>query len=146
MEYSFFPGELLLDQFFGEGEPGGVAVSFGDRLFLMSTEPGDTHVSLVGYNNNERRFSRTFEFDCYLATLLGDLTLAVTQANLATEGDREELGGVSTGWLRLRSTNAAGHGVLGVFRQETTLGGEVLMAGRELQFRGVRPASLPRTE
>jgi hypothetical protein len=146
LEYSFFPDVLLLDQFFGEGVPGGSPVAFGNRLFLMSTDPGDTDIFLVGYNNNERRFSRTFGFDCYLATSLGELTQAVTQQNLASGSDGAELQGISTGWLKLQSTNSTGHGILGVFRQETTIGGSPFISGRELQFQGARVARLPRTQ
>ncbi len=143
MEYNEFPETLYLDHFFGEGtdddRPG---VTFGNMIFLMSTQPEDTNLSVLGWNNNERRFSRTFPFDCYFMGTLGEITQAVTQANLATDADTAELLGINYGWLRLRSQ--ANHGILGVFSHTAAIGADSFVAGRELQYSGTKTASIPR--
>jgi len=148
-ELSAFPATLLLDHFFGEGVPATrPAVSFDNTIYLMSSSPGglgnSTNVSVVGWNNNERRFSRTFSFDCYYFSNLGAITNAVTQANLDNASDNGELAGVDYGWLRLRATNGRGHALLGVYTDAATIGGDVFTSGRELQYTGTTYVTLPR--
>jgi len=157
-ELSFFPQTLYIDHFFGEGTPASFpGVTFSNTLHLMSTSPGGpdvddmTEVSVVGYNNNERLFSRTFRFNCYISQNLDDITNATSQAQLATGGDSDELLGVSYGWLRMHATNEVArgaspfsHAILGVFSHQAMLGAEMFVAGRELQYTGSRRASLPR--
>lgn len=143
-EYSTFPDTIFLDMYFGEGtsdaRPG---VTFSNNLVLMATSPRDTDVNLLGWNNNERRFSRTFRFSCWTSTTLGELTNAVTQENLAIDANPDELRGVSTGWLQMK-TETEDSALLGVFSQSAVIGGEVFTAGRELQYSGSRVTSLPR--
>jgi hypothetical protein len=143
-ELSLFPDVLYLDQFFGEGSPATrPGVSFSNTLYLMSTSPNLTSVRMLGWNNNEKRFSRTFDFTCWTETSLGELTQAVTQANLANDSNPDELAGVQTGWLQLDPLTSAG--LLGVFVQSAVIGGaESFTAGRELQYEGGRTVSLPR--
>ncbi len=161
IEYSSFPELVMLDHFFGEGTPAGnPALTFSNTLYLMSTSPGGpevedmTEVFVQGYNNNERGFSRTFRFNCYLVTSLNDLTGATTQANLATNGDSGELGGISYGWLKMgslnrqftgRGTSFRTHAILGVYAHRVDIGPSSFVAGRELQYTGSRVATLPRT-
>jgi hypothetical protein len=145
-ELSSFPATLYLDQFFGEGSPASrPAVSFDNTLYLMSTSPNLTGVRLLGWNNNEKRFSRTFNFRCWTEASLGEITSAVTQANLSIEGDMDELVGVATGWLQL-DPQFNSVGLLGVFVQNSRIGGQVFSAGRELQYEGNRVVTLPRFE
>ncbi len=149
IEYSAFPSTLYLDHFFGEGEarPG---VTFSNMLYLLSTDPGGplpeemTNVDVQGYNNNERGFSRSFRFNCYTVTTLNDITNAASQAALATDGNPDELGGISSGWLRMSTRNSTGHGLLGVFAHMADINGNSFVAGRELQYTGTRQVSLPR--
>lgn len=144
LELSQFPDLLYLDSFFGEGTPATRPnVSFSNTLYLMSTSSNLTSVRMLGWNNNEERFSRTFDFTCWTETSLGELTQAVTQANLSDDGNPDELGGVATGWLQFDPL-AGSIGMLGVFVQNTTIGAEVFSAGRELQYEGGRIVSLPR--
>ncbi len=143
-EYSTFPDLLYLDQFFGEGTPAAApGVTFSNSIYLMATSPSVTNMRLLGWNNNERRFSRTFSFNCWTEASLGQLTQAVTQANLDVDGDDSELNGVNTGWLQLEALGAS-TGVLGVFVQQSSIGAEVHTAGRELQYEGSRVTTLPR--
>jgi len=151
-ELSAFPDTLYLDHFFGEGTPAGrPAVSFGNTLYLMSSSPGglgnSTNVALVGWNNNEKRFSRSFSFDCYYFSSLGEITNAVSQTNLDVDSDDSELLGVEYGWLRLTATNGpeSGHALLGVYTDAATIGGDVFTSGRELQYSGSRSVTIPRT-
>lgn len=151
VELSSFPDTLLLDHFFGEGTPATrPAVSFDNTIYLMSSSPGgfqnSTNVSLIGWNNNEKRFSRTFSFDCYYFGNLGSITNAVNQASLDTDSDDGELAGVEYGWLRLTTTNGRGsnHALLGVFTDSAVIGGDVFTSGRELQYRGSESVTIPR--
>jgi hypothetical protein len=141
--YDPFPDRLILNRFFGEGEaeskPG---ITFSNSLYLLSTmpsypEPSDTRVNLFGYNNNERRFSRTFRFPCWLCTSLGEITGSVTQANLASGGNPDELLGVATGWLSLEaSPDLDGNdvGLLGVFMEASAAGASTFATGQSLHF------------
>jgi hypothetical protein len=145
-ELSSFPATLYLDQFFGEGNPASrPAVFFENALYVMSTSTNLTGVRLLGWNNNEKRFSRTFDFRCWTEATLGEITNAVTQANLSVDGDMGELFGVATGWLQLEP-QVNGVGLLGVFLQSSRIGGQVFTAGRELQYEGNRVVTLPRFE
>lgn len=144
-EYSKFPDILYLDQFFGEGTPAGKNISFSNTLYLMATSPNRTDVRMLGWNNNERRFSRTFDFNCWTETTLSELTNAVTQANLAVRSNLSEAEGVATGWLQLQASTSS-NGMLGVFVQRSTIASDTFTAGRELQFEGTRTTTLPRID
>ncbi len=150
VEYDCFPETLYLDHFFGEGTNSNRPnVEFSNMIFLMSTEAEGTNLAIVGYNNNERRFSRSFAFDCYFMGPLSELTGATTQAALDTDGDDGELAGINYGWLKLNVLNGPRGstirtGILGVFVETTGIGGDSFVAGRELQYTGSRSASLPR--
>ncbi len=145
-EYSSFPDVLLLDHFFGEGTPeNGPGVTFDNMIFLMSTESLDTDLSILGWNNNERRFSRTFQFDCFFMGKLSDISRAVTQSYQDIDANDAELGGINTGWLKI--TAEEGHGILGLHVHMADIGGRGRMsfvAGRELQYTGSRAVTIPR--
>jgi hypothetical protein len=141
--YDRFPDVLLLDHFFGEGTAAGApGTTFSNRLVLLSTNPSFqeddddstiTRVSLLGWNNNERRFSRTFQFSCWFESTLADITGAATQRSLAVDGNPDELAGVATGWLKLKA-DEDDIGILGVFLDTSTRGGTTFTAGNSLQF------------
>src|SRR5262249_50680773 len=102
LDYETFPSELELDQFFGEGTPDSRPdVSFANQIYFMSTSPGSTPIQIIGFNNNEKRFSRTFNFSCWICTTLGAITGSATQSALKSGGNPDELEGVATGWLRV---------------------------------------------
>jgi len=148
VELSYFPDQLLLDRFFGEGSPAGrPGLSFGNTIYLMSSSSGrpgnSTNVSLMGWNNNELAFTRMFSFDCYLLANLGSIINAVTQPNLSTGGDTSELFGVATGWLRLTATNAD-HALLGVFSESSSIGPRSFTTGKALHYAGTRQISIDR--
>jgi len=137
--YDRFPDTLLIDRFFGEGgDDGAPAFTFTNRLVLLSTDPGfedpeETRISIVGFNNNERRFSRSFDFICFLESTLADITLGTSQESLDVNSDEDELGGVNTGWMRIRA-NSEDVGILGVFVDMSNGGGAVFSAGNTIQF------------
>lgn len=141
--YDRFPDKLIINRFFGEGVPESQAgLEFANNLYLLSTmssypEPLETTLSILGWNNNERRFSRTFRFACWLCTNLGSITAAVTQDNLAGGGNDEELLGVATGWMTFQAQRGffgEDVGLLGVFMESVTAGGTTFATGNSLHF------------
>lgn len=138
--YDRFPDTLLLDRFFGEGsDDGAPAYTFTNRIVLLSTDPGfedpeETRISIVGFNNNERRFSRTFEFICWVESTLANITLGTSQESLDVNSDEDELGGVNTGWLRIRA-NDEDVGILGVFVDMSNRAATMFSSGNTLQFK-----------
>ncbi len=152
IEYSSFPETLYLDHFFGEGTNSNRPnVAFSNMLFLMSTQAEDTDLAIIGYNNNERRFSRSFNFDCYFMGALSELTGAVTQTALDVDGDDGELAGINYGWLKLNASTRrptrnvdVGPGILGVYVENAMIGGDSFVSGRELQYTGSKAVVIPR--
>lgn len=141
--YDRFPDRLIINRFFGEGTPDSQpGLDFANNLYLLSTmssypEPFETTLSILGWNNNERRFSRTFRFACWLCTSLGSITGSVTQANLARDGDEDELVGVATGWMTFTAQpgrDGEDIGLLGVFMESITVGGTTFATGNSLHF------------
>lgn len=140
--YDPFPDKLIIPKFFGEGQAASVpGVTFSNNLYLLSTmpsypEPSLTQLNILGWNNNERRFSRTFRFDCWLCTNLGAITASVTQANLKNGGNPEELLGIATGWMCIEAQNSPTEeiGILGVFVETVSSGGNIFSAGETLNF------------
>jgi len=134
--YDSFPNTLLLNEFFGEGSPPDHPdLSFSNKLYMMSTSSGVTPIDLLGWNNNEKRFSRTFSFVCWLETTLGDITGAVTQGNLSRDGNPDELRGVATGWLKFVPDQSYGPvGILGIFAQQADIRGATFATGFNLHF------------
>lgn len=151
MELSSFPERVYLDNFFGDGDVvlgGGGMVTFSGTLALFTNDPNNTDpnnldVLMVGYNNNERTFSRTFHVGCYRVVGLSEISGALTQGDLDRGSDDGELAGIETGWFRLETINPRGS-LLGVFAQSSAIGGATFVGGRELQFTGSRPVSFPR--
>lgn len=137
--YDRFPDALHVERFFGEGTSDTAPTfMFSNRLVLLSSHPGfdepeETRLSIVGFNNNERRFSRTFPFICWLETSLADITLSTTQGNLANGGDDEELNGVHTGWLKIQA-DRENVGILGVFVDLSVRAMTTFSAGNTIQF------------
>jgi hypothetical protein len=141
--YDRFPDTLIIPRFFGEGRPDGQpGLNFENSLYLLSTmsaypPPSQTGLNILGWNNNERRFSRTYRFSCWTCTTLGDITAAVSQDNLSAGGDSSETLGVATGWMRFQAQpgpNGEDVGVLGVFMESVTTGGSTFATGNTLHF------------
>jgi len=141
--YDRFPDTLIIPRFFGEGSPDSQpGLTFSNNLFLMSTmssfpPPNQTALNILGWNNNERRFSRTARFACWLSAPLGDFTSAVSQDNLASGGDPDETLGVATGWMTLKAPpgpNGEDVGILGVFFEQVSSGGADFATGSTLHF------------
>jgi hypothetical protein len=141
--YDPFPDELIIPRFFGEGSPDSrPGLDFSNTLYLLSTmssypPPAQTGLNILGWNNNERRFSRTFRFSCWTAVSLGDLTAAVSQDNLSAGGDPEETLGVATGWMKFESQQGPDGedvGILGVFFEQVRNGGTNFGTGSSLHY------------
>lgn len=134
-EYDYFPRTLYIDQFFGEGNPDELpgAQSFGNTLYLMSTEMTGTSVSILFWNNNETRFSRGFQFDCWTEASLSEISNIALESNLRSRYDASELNGIPYGWVSFDSAD----GILGCFVQNIS-GGGTLAAGDALHFTGYR--------
>jgi hypothetical protein len=150
-ELNTFPDRIYLDNFFGEGTVtlgGGGMVSFSGSLALFTTDPNNLDpnnldVLMVGYNNNERLFSRSFHVGCHRVLGLSEISGALTQTGLSASSDNGELAGVETGWFRLETLSPRGS-ILGVYAQSSVIGGNSFVGGRELQYTGSRQVSLPR--
>ncbi len=144
-EYDFFPDSILLDHFGGEGSPPSVpAATFSNRLWLMTTGGAAPEAfNLLGWNNNEVRFSSVSQSSCASDTTLGSISLSTNQSILSTGGDPGELFGIASGWLTLTSNNPS-VGILGVFSQTISVGPRVHRSGRTLQVSGTRTVSLGR--
>jgi len=144
-EYDYFPETLYIAQFFGEGESeefeGRV---FANKLYLLSTAPFGTDLSILIWNNNEERCSRTFSFDCWTEVALSDISKCALQENLNEDSDNSELLSIPYGWVSFNSND----GILGCFVQTITPSTDgskdVLAAGDALHFAGFRSTYLPR--
>jgi hypothetical protein len=132
-EYDYWPAKLYLDEFFQER---GSAPTFSNQLTLASCDvdpfdDDDTRVSALIWNNNERQFSRTFNFECFFQGSLSSISNIVN----GLLGDPNELvlgsRSIQTGWLSLVGTDA----IVGVFFQRVN-NIPALSAGHELQFTG----------
>jgi hypothetical protein len=94
IEYEMLTAEVALPTFFEESD------RFDNMLALMSTA-GDYRVetTVLMYNNVEDVYSRSFDFECWWAGSLSEITLAAR--NLG--GDPEETGhNTETGWVSIR--------------------------------------------
>lgn len=127
VELVHFPDDLLIDNFFEEGER-----KIFNELTLMSTKDGGiTNVSAWIWNNDETRFSRSFSFECHFRERLSEISLIV-----------EDLGGndieaFKSGWVRFKATA----GILGVYKHERRSFG----AGKELFVDGTQSVSILRS-
>jgi HYR domain-containing protein len=153
VEYDFWPQRLLLDQFFQEGDG---TQGFANELTLAScdVDPFDDHgtnVSIHPWNNRERRFSVSLNFECFFhaplssisgvfGRLLGDLN------ELVKDGHH-----LQTGWVEFDADDP----ILGVFFQRVV--GQFFAAGHQIQLAGQfggacdenldhRPCALPRAD
>jgi hypothetical protein len=127
-EYDFFPETLYIDQFFGEGDPAELpgTQTFSNTLYLMSTQMTGTTVSFLFWNNNETRFSRGFQFDCWTEASLSEISNIALQQNIRSRYDDSELLGIPYGWVSM----VASDGLLGCFVQNISGGaGASLAAG-----------------
>jgi hypothetical protein len=91
-EYAYFPDQLILSSFFETN-----ARSDTELVLLTPLDPmARVTVNFWIFNNTETRFSRSFQFSCFWAGSLADISNIVS--NL--EGDPGELPlpGVQTGW------------------------------------------------
>jgi hypothetical protein len=144
VEYDFFPRTLFIDQFFGEGDPAELVgpQTFSNTLYLMSTEMLGTTVNFLFWNNNETRFSRGFQFDCWTEASLSEISSIALESNLRSRYDASELHGIPYGWVSFTSED----GLLGCFVQNISgAAGEVLAAGDALHFTGYREdVTIPR--
>jgi len=144
VEYDYFPRTLFIDQFFGEGNPAELPgnQSFSNTLYLMSTEMTGTTVNILFWNNNEVRFSRGFQFDCWTEASLSEISAIALESNLRSSYDSSELNGIPTGWVSFNSED----GILGCFVQRISgAPNEVLAAGDALHFTGFREGvTIPR--
>lgn len=147
IEYSSFPDRLFLDNFFGEGSPDGFMFDFSNTLHLMSTDPNtdpnDENITFLGWNNNERGFSRNFNIGCHFSGSIQSITNAASQSDLDFASDDTELMDIETGWFLIRPALDT-EGILGVFTQSVSIGGNVFTYGRELQYTGTRDVFLRR--
>jgi hypothetical protein len=144
VEYDFFPKTLYIDQFFGEGNPPELpgTQTFSNTLYLMSTQMTGTTVNILFWNNNEVRFSRGFQFDCWTEASLSEISNIALESNLRSSYDSGELNGIPTGWVSFNSED----GILGCFVQRISgAPNEVLAAGDALHFTGFREGvTIPR--
>lgn len=144
VEYDYFPETLYIDQFFGEGNPAELpgTQSFGNTLYLMSTEMTGTSVSFLFWNNNEIRFSRGFQFDCWTEASLSEISNIALQENLRSRYDSSELNGIPYGWVSMESSD----GLLGCFVQNISGDpNQSLAAGDALHYSGFRvDVTIPR--
>ncbi|MBI1849453.1 MAG: hypothetical protein HYR85_03810 [Planctomycetes bacterium] len=154
VEYDFWPATLYLDEFFQQG---GTNPSFSNELTLASCDvdpfdSDDTRVAALIWNNRERAFSRSFNFECQFKAPLSDISNVVN--NLGGDPNELVLGArsIQAGWLSLVGSDA----ILGVFFQRVNAN-PALAAGHELQFSGQfggpedpnsshYPCSLPRVD
>ncbi len=144
VEYDFFPRFLYIDQFFGEGDPLELPGSqrFSNTLYLMSTEMTGTSVNILFWNNNETRFSRGFQFDCFTEASLSEISNIALESQIRSRYNSNELMGIPYGWV---SFDAPFDGILGCFVQKISSTGAALAAGDALHFAGFREGvSIPR--
>ncbi|MBI3843275.1 MAG: HYR domain-containing protein [Planctomycetes bacterium] len=129
VEYDFWPQRLLLDEFFQQGD-GRQGVD--NVLTLISCDLGHpTIVSAHPWNNNEHRFSATFDFECFFNE---PFSPGISHIFEHLKGGPNELVGfghhIQLGWLELDANKP----ILGVYHQH--LVASPLADGTELQFAG----------
>ncbi len=141
VDYSTFPDRLIVDSFFEENQ--GI---FENRLTLMSTSGRDfiNEISVLIWNNQEDRFSRTFKFVCHTTVSISDISSVAKDLG----GDPGEFN-QETGWMSLDGRavlnqfgNDAGIGepaILGVFVQIVR---SDFTAGHALHYEGSMATTL----
>ena len=137
-EYSSFPRELMVDNFFEETD------NFDNQLTLMTTAGSvyTAEVDFLFWNNIEQKFSRSFDFVCWWSGKLSDISAIAGTLG----GDSQEMGvpPVENGWVSIKGSrivDGAGNPVstdypplLGVFAQFITSAD--FAAGHALHYTG----------
>ncbi len=143
IEYDFFPDELYVDQFFGEGMPADKlpGATFANTIYILSTEMVGTVLNLLFYNNNERFTSRANQrFDCWTGRPLSGFGTIANHDQIRGNYNPNELRGIPYGWVLIRSNDP----ILACFVQRITRGAFTFIAGDAVHFAGTQEASIER--
>ncbi len=138
VDYESFPDRIILDHLEGFGSPLTRPGNYSGTLYVMNPANVMASADLSGWNNNEQRFTTGFQVDpCLQEFELSDLSSSFSQANLAMDGNPDELLGISTGWARINASNP-NQAFLGVYREKIAVGPKRFIGGRALSVQGSR--------
>lgn len=106
-EYTSAPAKLMFPRFFGQPDIGQPPIPFGSFLIFLNLTGGkfyDITTKWLIFNDNEKGFSRTVQFDCWEIRALTDISGVFENSYLlGTDHDEDEPYGipdlVETGWF-----------------------------------------------